>query len=87
MKKEIEQLGLKYKKSISILLENVKVYRGNILGVIRNNTNINNDTKILIEKNNTLILGTIKNLKNHKDGFTLKLDQNIKENYKYWLVQ
>jgi len=87
MKKEIEQLGLKYKKSISILLENVKVYGSNILGIIGNNTNINEDTKILIEKNNTLTLGTIENIENHNDGVTLKLNQNIKDNYKYWLVK
>lgn len=88
MKNEIEQLELQYKKNNeSILLNDTKVFNGNIVGIPDGNKlNFIIGDKIIIEKaNNILTLGEILNLKKFEDNsVTIKLNHNVRQTYKFY---
>ncbi len=88
MKMEIEQLDLQYKiNNESILINNTKVFNGNIVGIPDGNKlNFTIGDKIIIEKaNNILTLGEILNLKNFEDNsVTIKLNHNVRQTYKFY---
>lgn len=88
MKTEIEQLELLYKKNNKcILLNDTKVFNGNIVG-IPNGKELNFiiGDKIIIEKsNNIMASGEIINLKSFEDNsVTIKLNRNIRTTYKFY---
>lgn len=88
LKNEIEQLEFLYKKKHKcILLNDTKVFNGNIVGIPNGKElNFTIGDKIIIEKsNNTMTAGEIVNLKDFEDNsVTIKLNHNIRPNYKFY---
>ncbi len=88
MKDEIEQLELQYKKNnVSILLNNTKVFNGNIVGIpLGEKLNLTVGDKIIIEKsNNILAIGEILSINKFKDeSVTIKLSRNVRQTNKFY---
>lgn len=88
MKNEIEQLELLYKKKYKcIILNDTKVFNGNIVGIPNGKElNFTIGDKIIIEKsNNIMTSGEVVNLKEFEDNsVTIKLNYNIRPNYKFY---
>lgn len=88
MKNEIEQLELLYKKKYKcIILNDTKVFKGNIVGIPNGKElNFTIGDKIIIEKsNNIMTSGEVVNLKEFEDNsVTIKLNHNIRPNYKFY---
>lgn len=88
---DLEQEKLKYwKKHHSILLENISIFGGNIIGFNnKKNILINNSSIIIIEKNNSsLRIATIEKIITFPNGdITVKLntDSNIKDTQQFYI--
>lgn len=86
LKIELNKKILDYKLQNSLLLENVKVFPSKILGVFNKKIRINKAKHfILIKTEEDIYLSKILEKKKHEDGVSLKLEKNLRENFKYYL--
>jgi hypothetical protein len=88
MKNEIQQLDLLYKKiNKCILLNDTKVFNGNIIG-IPNGKDLNfeiGDKMIIQKSNNIMTSSDIINIKNFENNIvTIKINHNIRPTYKFY---
>lgn len=84
---EIVQLRYQLKKKKCKLISNIKIFKGNILGIPNGkNLNLNIDDEILIEKSNNITMSSkivdIRQFEN--EDVTIKLDHNIRNSFKFY---